>query len=285
MDPGAIAFQLIIGIATAMLYWIVSSGLTFTFGVTRILNFAHGAFYMLGAYFTLTFFEVIGNYMVALLVGSLLVGLIGAGCERAFISKIYHLPVPFQLVLTFGLILIFEDMVRMVWGAVPRMMMAQFTGSLSVFGRTLPMFSIYIIIAGVLIALLLYYVLSRTYWGMQIRAITADPEMAMCCGLNPSFLYATAFMFGAFLAGLGGGLTLPISSAAPGMGENIIIYAFIVTVIGGLGSIKGAFISALIIGIIEALGAFFVPWLAIALPYIALSAVLLLRPEGIFGEV
>ena len=267
-----------------MLYWIVSSGLTFTFGVTRVLNFAHGAFYMLGAYFTLLFFELTQNYIIALIIGALIVGLIGAGCERAFISKIYGLPIPFQLLLTFGLILVFEDLVRIIWGPVPRMMPAQFTGSISIFGRALPLFSIYIIIVGILIAVIMHLILTKTDWGVQIRAITVDPEMAMCCGLNPAFLYATAFMFGSFLAGLGGGLYLPISSAAPGMGEHIIIYAFIVTVIGGLGSIKGAFISALIIGIIEALGALFIPWLTIALPYIAMSLVLLFRPEGIFGE-
>jgi|Deesub1362B_J571_1020462.scaffolds.fasta_scaffold00166_40 branched-chain amino acid transport system permease protein len=284
MDLNAIAFQLILGIASAMLYWIVSSGLTFTFGVTRVLNFAHGAFYMLGAYFTLSFFALTQNYLLSLFLGAVIVALIGAGCERGLISRIYGLPIPFQLILTFGLVLLFDDLVRIFWGSVPKMMPAQFIGSINVFGRILPVFSLYLIFAGVAIALVLYFLLSKTDWGVEIRAITVDPETAMCSGLNPAFLYATAFMFGSFLAGLGGGLYLPISSASPGMGEHIIIYAFIVTVIGGLGSIKGAFVSALIIGIIESLGALFVPWMTIALPYIALSAVLLVRPEGIFGE-
>ena len=284
MEPEAIAFQLLLGVASAMLYWIVSSGLTFTFGVTRVLNFAHGAFYMLGAYFTLTIFELTQNYVVSLFTAAVIVALIGAGCERTLISRIYGLPVPFQLILTFGLVLIFDDLVRIFWGSVPKMMPPQFVGSVSVFGRSLPIFSLYLIIAGIVIALVMYLLLSKTDWGMEIRAITVDPETAMCSGLNPAFLYATAFMFGSFLAGLGGGLYLPISSAAPGMGEHIIIYAFIVTVIGGLGSIKGAFISALIIGIIESLGALFIPWMTIALPYIALASVLIVRPEGIFGE-
>ncbi len=284
MEPEAIAFQLLLGVASAMLYWIVSSGLTFTFGVTRVLNFAHGAFYMLGAYFTLTIFELTQNYVVSLFAAAAIVALIGAGCERTLISRIYGLPVPFQLILTFGLVLIFDDLVRIFWGSVPKMMPPQFIGSVSVFGRSLPIFSLHLIIAGIVIALVMYLLLSKTDWGMEIRAITVDPETAMCSGLNPAFLYATAFMFGSFLAGLGGGLYLPISSAAPGMGEHIIIYAFIVTVIGGLGSVKGAFISALIIGIIESLGALFVPWMTIALPYIALASVLIIRPEGIFGE-
>ncbi|HDN73863.1 branched-chain amino acid ABC transporter permease [Archaeoglobales archaeon ex4484_92] len=284
MDPSAIIFQLILGIASAMLYWIVSSGLTFTFGVTRVLNFAHGAFYMLGAYFTLTIFELTQNYIFSLFFGAVLVALIGAACERGLISRIYGLPVPFQLTLTFGLVLVFDDLVRIFWGSVPKMMPPQFVGSINVLGRALPIFSVYLIIAGIAIALIMYFLLSKTDWGMEIRAITVDPETAVCSGLNPTFLYATAFMFGSFFAGLGGGLYVPISSAAPGMGEHVIIYAFIVTVIGGLGSIKGAFISALIIGIIESLGALFVPWMTIALPYIALAAVLILRPEGIFGE-
>lgn len=284
MEPEAVIFQLVLGVASAMLYWIVSSGLTFTFGVTRVLNFAHGAFYMLGAYFTLTFFDLIQNYIASLFIAAAFVALIGAGCERALISRIYGLPVPFQLILTFGLVLIFDDLVKMIWGPVPRMMPTQFVGSINFLGRQLPIFSLYLIFAGIAIAVVMYFLLSKTDWGMEIRAITADPETAVCSGLNPAYLYATAFMFGSFLAGLGGGLYVPISSAAPGMGEHIIIYAFIVTVIGGLGSIKGAFISALIIGIIESLGALFVPWMTIALPYIALASVLILKPEGIFGE-
>ena len=285
MEVVAILFQLIIGIAVGMLYWIVSAGLTFTFGVTRVLNFAHGAFYMLGAYFTLTFFELSNNYIFALLFGAFLAGLVGAGCERAFISRIYRLPIPFQLILTFGLVLLFDDMVKMIWGLTPKMTSALFLGAINFFGRAIPMFSVYMIIAGILIGLLLYVVLFKTYWGVQIRAITVDAETATCYGLNPSFLYPTAFMFGSFLAGLGGGLTLPISSAAPGMGEHILVYAFIVTVIGGLGNIKGALVSAILIGVIESLGTLFVPWLTIALPYMAMSAVLLVRPEGLFGEV
>ena len=284
MELNAIVFQLVLGVATAMLYWIVSSGLTFTFGVTRVLNFAHGAFYMLGAYLTLTFFWISQNYLLSLFAGALFVGLVGAGCERALISKVYGLPVPFQLILTFGLVLLFDDLVRLFWGSVPLMMPPQFIGSINLMGRQLPVFSIYLILAGIVILAVMYLLISKTNWGIEIRAITVDPETAMCSGLNPRFLYATAFMFGSFLAGLGGGLYLPISSAAPGMGEHIIIYAFIVTVIGGLGSIKGAFIAALIIGIIESMGALFVPWMTIALPYIALATILVIRPEGIFGE-
>uniref|UniRef100_A0A7C3RL09 Branched-chain amino acid ABC transporter permease n=1 Tax=Archaeoglobus fulgidus TaxID=2234 RepID=A0A7C3RL09_ARCFL len=284
METAAIAVQAMLGMSMGMLYWIVSSGLTFTFGVTRVLNFAHGAFYMFGAYFTLSIFELTQNYIVSLLTAAAIVALIGAVSERVLISRIYGLPVPFQLVLTFGLVLIFDDLVRIFWGTVPKMIPPQFVGSFNIFGRSLPIFALYFIITGIVIALVIYLLLSKTDWGMEIRALTTDRETAMSSGLNPSFLYVTSFMFGSFLAGLGGGLYLPISSASPAMGEHIIIYAFIVTVIGGLGSIKGAFISALIIGMVESLGAFFIPWMTIALPYIALAFVLILRPEGIFGE-
>ncbi len=277
-------FQVLVGFSTAMLYWIVSVGLTFIFGVTRVLNFAHGSFYMLGAFFTLSIFKWTGNFLFSVICGSLLVGVVGLMCERGIIRFTYSLPVAFQLVLTFGLVLVFEDLVRFVWGSVPRMMQPIGLGTVSMAGRRFPVYSIVIIVIGIFLWVILYMLLVKTKLGLMIRATISDIELAMSNGINPHLLYAFSFFFGSFLAGLGGALTLPMCSASLGMGERIIIYSFIITVMGGLGNIKGAFISSLIIGISEALCALFVPGLTIAISYIILAIVLVVKPEGIYGE-
>ena len=277
-------FQVLVGFSTAMLYWIVSVGLTFIFGVTRVLNFAHGSFYMLGAFFTLSIFKWTGNFLFSVICGSLLVGVVGLMCERGIIRFTYSLPVAFQLVLTFGLVLVFEDLVRFVWGSVPRMMQPIGLGTVSMAGRRFPVYSIVIIVIGIFLWVILYMLLVKTKLGLMIRATISDIELAMSNGINPHLLYAFSFFFGSSLAGLGGALTLPMCSASLGMGERIIIYSFIITVMGGLGNIKGAFISSLIIGISEALCALFVPGLTIAISYIILAIVLVVKPEGIYGE-
>ncbi len=285
MSIESLLFQLMVGLSTAMLYWIVSVGLTFTFGVTRVLNFAHGSFYMLGAYFTLAAYSLTGNFVAAVILSSLGVGLVGILCERGLIRFSYVLPVPFQLVLTFGLVLVFEDVVRFFWGTVPKMIPALGIGTIKLMGRRFPLFSIYLVIIGCLIGGVLYLLINRTKWGMMIRAMISDYELATASGINPELLYATSFFLGSFLAGLGGALSLPISAASPGMGEHIIIYSFIVTVMGGLGNIKGAFVSSLIIGLAEAIGALYFANLTMAIPYLILATILVVRPEGIFGEV
>ncbi|RMG59277.1 MAG: branched-chain amino acid ABC transporter permease [Deltaproteobacteria bacterium] len=281
----SLIFQLLVGLSTAMLYWIVSVGLTFTFGVTRVLNFAHGSFYMLGAYFTLALHSLTGNFVLSVVGASLLVGTVGVLCERGLIRFSYLLPVPFQLVLTFGLVLVFEDVVRFFWGTVPKMMPSLGIGTVKMMGRRFPLFSFYLIAIGCLIGFFLYLLINRTKWGMMIRAMISDYELATATGINPEVLYATAFFLGSFLAGLGGALSLPISAASPGMGEHIIIYSFIVTVMGGLGNIKGAFVSSLIIGVAEGIGALYFADLTMAIPYLVLAAILVVKPEGIFGEV
>ncbi|NIO16938.1 MAG: branched-chain amino acid ABC transporter permease [Deltaproteobacteria bacterium] len=281
----SLIFQLLVGISTAMLYWIVSVGLTFTFGVTRVLNFAHGSFYMFGAYLTLALFTATGSFVASLIIASLCVGLIGILCERGLIRFSYALPVPFQLVLTFGLVLVFEDVVRLFWGTAPRVIPSLGTGTFTLMGRRFPLYSVYLIIIGALIGGLLYLAINRTKWGVMIRAMISDIDLAMANGINPEVLYSSSFFVGSFLAGLGGALSLPIGSASPGMGEHIIIYSFIVTVMGGLGNIKGAFVASLIIGIAESLGALYFPNLTMAIPYLILASILVYKPEGIYGEV
>ncbi len=280
----AIFFQILVGLSTAMLYWVVSVGLTFIFGVTRVLNFAHGSFYMLGAFFALALFKWTNSFVLSIALGSLAVGVVGLLCERGVIRFTYSLPVAFQLVLTFGLVLIFEDLVRFIWGSVPQMIRPLGLGVVTIAGRRFPIYSFVIMGTGLFLWIILYFLLLETKLGLMIRATISDIELAMANGINPHLLYAFSFFFGSFLAGLGGALTLPMCSASLGMGERIIIYSFIITVMGGLGNIKGAFMSSLIIGISESLCAFFMPSLTIAISYVILALVLVVKPEGIYGE-
>ncbi len=266
-----------------MLYWIVSVGLTFIFGVSRVLNFAHGSFYMLGAFLTLTFYKYTGNFTLAVILASILVGLIGVICERTLIKPIYSLPVAFQLLLTFGLVLVFEDIVRFIWGSVPQMMPSLKLGTITIMSKKFPIYSLIIVFMGFLIWAFLYLLLMKSKLGLMIRALVSNNELAIINGINPNIIYAVSFFLGSFLAGLGGALTLPICSASLGMGEKIIIYSFIITVMGGLGNMKGALVSSLIIGISESLCALFFPKLTMAISYIILAFVLTVKPEGIYG--
>lgn len=284
MSLDSIVFQLVMGLSSAMLYWIVSVGLTFTFGVTRVLNFAHGAFYMLGAYLTLSAFHYFESFPAAMAAGLIGAGVIGVICERLFIKRVYSLHILFQLILTYGLVLVFNDITRSIWGTVPKMMPPLNLGFTKIMGRTCPNSSIIIIMLGIFIAILMYLIITKTMWGKMINALTSDMELAQASGINPSILYASAFFLGSCLAGFGGALTLPISSASPGMGEHIIIYAFIITVMGGLGSIPGAFIAAIIVGIGEAMGTFLIPNFTLAIPYFLFVLVLIVKPEGLYGE-
>ncbi len=284
MSLESIVFQLVMGLSSAMLYWIVSVGLTFTFGVTEVLNFAHGAFYMLGAYLTLSAFNVLGSFPAAMAVGIVGAGIIGVICERLLIKRVYSLHILFQLILTYGLVLVFNDLTRFVWGTVPKMIPSLNLGFVKIMGRICPIFSIIVILMGIFIAILMYLVITKTLWGKMINALTSDIELAEASGINPHLLYASCFFLGSCLAGFGGALILPISSASPGMGEHIIIYAFIITVMGGLGSIPGAFIAALLVGIGESLGTLFVPSFTLAIPYLLFVVVLIAKPEGLYGE-
>lgn len=284
MSLDAIIFQLIMGLSSAMLYWIVSVGLTFTFGVTKVLNFAHGAFYMLGAYLTLSAYQLFGSFPVAMCLGIIAAGIIGVICERLFIKRVYSLHILFQLILTYGLVLVFNDLTRFIWGTVPKMMPPLNLGFTKIMGRICPNFSILIILLGIFIGILMYLIITRTMWGKMINALTSDIELAQASGINPNLLYASAFFLGSCLAGFGGALVLPISSASPGMGEHIIIYAFVITVMGGLGSIPGAFIAALIVGIGESMGTLFIPSFTLAIPYLLFAIVLIVKPEGLYGE-
>jgi branched-chain amino acid transport system permease protein len=276
------------GISTGMFIWLVASGLTLIFGVLRVLNFAHGSFYMLGAYVCLTVLKAMGgNFWLGLLLGPLVVGVVGYFMERFLLRYVYDLELPYQLLLTFAMVLVFDDSVKMIWGAgstsspaVPGL-----SGSVFIVGRQFPVYNLFIIVVGPLVALGLYALLEKTWWGRIIRAAASDREMASAIGVRVPAMYTAVFVFGAWLSAVGGALAVPyVGLLTTGMGEAIIIEAFVVVVIGGLGSLKGAFFVSLVIGLVTSFGTRFIPMLDMFLTFILMAAVLLWRPQGLFAE-
>jgi branched-chain amino acid transport system permease protein len=276
------------GISTGMFIWLVASGLTLVFGVLRVLNFAHGSFYMLGAYVCYTVLKIVGgNFWVGLLIGPLVVAAVGFAMERFLLRYVYHLELPYQLLLTFAMVLIFDDAVKMIWGAgsMSSPTVPGLAGSIGIFGRQFPVYNLFIIVVGPLVALGMYLLLEKTWWGRIIRAAASDREMSAAIGVKVPTLYTAVFIFGAWLSAVGGALAVPyVGLLTTGMGESIIIEAFVVVVIGGLGSLKGAFFMSLVIGLLGSFGTRYIPTLDMFLIFILMAAVLLWRPEGLFAE-
>jgi branched-chain amino acid transport system permease protein len=279
-------YQGLIGLTEAMYLWLVAAGLSLIFGVLRVLNFAHGALYMIGAYLTYAVFRMTGgNFWLGLLLGPVLVALVGWAMEVFFLRRVYRADVAFQLLLTFAFVLIFDDLVKLVFGPVYQSPPTppSLSGAVSVLGSPLPTYHVFILGAGCAVALGLWIFLEKTRWGLLVRATAADREMARALGVRSSRLFTFVFMLGAWLAGLGGALSVPVRTISPGMGELIIIEAFVVVVLGGLGSLRGAFLGALAIGLLHSYGIVFLPVFELALAYLVMAAVLVVRPWGLFG--
>jgi branched-chain amino acid transport system permease protein len=284
----SIVHVILAGLSTGMFIWLVASGLTLIFGVLGVLNFAHGSFYMLGAYFCFTVLKYLGaNFWLGLIFGPLCVCVVGFIVERFFLRYVYHLALPYQLLLTFAFVLLFDNLVKIIWGAgsISPPDLSALGGSLEILGRKFPTYNIFIILVGPLVAVGLWLMIERTWWGRIIRAASSDREMAAAIGVRVPALFTAVFIFGTWLGAVGGGLAVPyVGILTSGMGETIIIEAFIVAVIGGLGSLKGAFVGALIIGILSAFGTRFFPAFDMFLTFILMAGILLWRPQGLFGR-
>jgi branched-subunit amino acid ABC-type transport system permease component len=282
-----LAFQGLVGLSVAMYLWLLAAGLTIVFGVLGVLNFAHGSLFMLGAYFAFTFYGLWGvNFWLAIALSLLAVGIVGYLMERFFLRHIYHLDHAYQLLLTFGFILIFDDAVKMVWGGVAKIpaMPSFFEGTVSVVGRPFPIYNLFIIVAGLLVAVILWLLFEKTWWGKTVRASASDREMASAIGVNIPTLFTGVFVFGAMLGALGGALGTPVRVVAPGIGSAMIIQAFIITVIGGLGNLKGAFVGALIVGILSSYAILLFPFYELFLIFLIMAVVLMVKPQGLFGR-
>jgi branched-subunit amino acid ABC-type transport system permease component len=290
MDASAIVAQALSGLTTAMFLFLTAAGLSLIFGVLRVLNFAHGSFYMLGAYGAYQFARWIGipeqGFWVGVLASAAVVALVGAVVERLLLRHLYDREELFQLLFTYALVLIFADIVKAIWGVqqLPSTRPPSLTGSLAVFGASMPYYNLFIVALGPVIALVLWFVLQRTKAGRVIRASALDREMVSALGINVSWLYTGVFALGTFLAGLGGALVTPVSSVVLGMDAEIIIAAFIAVVIGGLGSFWGAVLGALIYGQVLSFGILFMPRFSLFAVFALMAAVLILRPYGLLGK-
>ena len=279
------AFQGLIGLSLAMYLWLISAGLTIIFGVLRIVNFAHGSLFMVGAYLAYTFYGQMGlPFGVAILLSLVGTGLLGFAMERGFLSRIYGVDEAYQLLLTFGFILILDDAVKIVWGGVFRIppIPAFLDGAWPMFGRAFPVYNAFVIAVGLFVAVILWALFEKTWWGRIVRATASDREMASAIGVNVPRVFSGVFVFGAMLAALGGAIGIPVRVVAPGIGSAMIIQAFIITVIGGLGNLKGAFVSSLIVGVLSALGTLYFPVFELFFIFVIMAVVLLVRPQGLF---
>jgi branched-chain amino acid transport system permease protein len=282
-----IAFQGLIGLSLAMYFWLISAGLTIIFGVLRIVNFAHGSLFMMGAYLAFTLYGQLGlPFWVAMILSPLAVGLIGLVMERGFLRHLYGIDEAYQLLLTFGFILILDDAVKMIWGGVFKIppIPAFLDGAWRVFGRPFPIYNAFVIAVGLVVAVALWALFEKTWWGRTVRATASDREMASAIGVNVPRVFSGVFVFGAMLAALGGAMGTPVRVVAPGIGAAMIIQAFIITVIGGLGNLKGAFVGSLIVGVLSAYGTLYFPVFELFFIFVIMAVVLLVRPEGLFAR-
>jgi branched-chain amino acid transport system permease protein len=280
-----LAFQGLIGLSLAMYLWLISAGLTIIFGVLGVINFAHGSLFMLGAYFAFTFYGLLGwNFALAIALSLAGVALVGWVMERFFLRYLYGVDEAYQLLLTFGFVLILDDAVKIAWGGLFRIppIPAFLEGSWSVVGRPFPVYNAFIIAAGIAVGIVLWLGFERTWWGKTVRATASDRDMANAIGVNVPRVFSGVFMVGAMLAALGGALGTPVRVASPGLGAAMIIQAFVITVIGGLGNLKGAFLGSVIVGVLSAYGTLLFPVFELALIYLIMAVVLVVRPQGLF---
>ena len=278
--------QALNGLSYGVLLFLLSVGLTLIFGMLDVVNLAHGSFYMLGAYAGLATIAATGNFWLALLAAPLAVGLIGALMERTVLRPLYHRPPLDQVLLTFGFIYVFEDVVKSIWGGTIRSIPPPdlFAGSVRLFGGAFPSYRLFVIAFGLGMAVLLWLLIERTRLGAIIRAGVYDAEMTAGMGIDIHRVFTGVFAFGAALGGLSGVIAGPIQSAQPPMGASILIPALIVVVVGGLGSLKGSLVGSLLIGQAEVWGKVWLPGVSMAMIYFVMAAVVLLRPQGLFGR-
>jgi len=286
MDAVAIyLIQLLNGLQLGLLLFLVASGLTLIFGIMGVINLAHGSFYMVGAYLAWSLASLTGSLVAAMLLGTALSIVLGLALEWLLIRHFYHRDHLYQVLLTYGLILVFEELRSIVWGddvhalSVPDALdySIPLTDTLSY-----PVYRLMMSGVCLLIALAMYLLIKRTRLGMTIRAGAHSRELVETLGINIRLLFQIVFALGVALASFAGMLAAPVSSVYPGMGNQVLIICFVVVVIGGIGSIRGALIAALLIGLAETFGQVLLPQIAGMIIYLLMAVVLIWRPEGLF---
>ena len=281
--------QLLTGLANAGALFMVASGLSLIFGVTRIVNFAHGSFYMLGAYVGYSLMQVLPGmvgFWTSILLAGVIVGLIGVIVEICVLRPVYRAPELFQLVATFGVILVIQDLTLMIWGAEDKLgpRAPGLTGVVRIMGEPIPKYDLALLAITPFVALALWYLITRTRVGVLVRAATQDREMVGALGVNQSWLFTGVFFLGCALAGLGGALQLPKGGADLLMDFNILTAVFVVVVIGGMGSLPGAYLAAVLISVLGVFGVTYMPQSTLVLMFVIMVLVLMVRPYGLFGR-
>ncbi|MFW5919241.1 MAG: branched-chain amino acid ABC transporter permease [Halanaeroarchaeum sp.] len=278
--------EILTGLSIGSQLFLVALGLSLIFGVLGVLNFAHGAFYMVGAYVTASIVQgVVGNFWIAALGGALVVAVMGALIEIGLIRRIYDRDELDQLILTFALVLVISDLTRTIWGSGTQTVGTppSLSAAVPVLGVRFPAYRLFVIAVALVAMAAFWYVLKRTYFGQLVRATSSDRDMAALLGVDVPRLYTGVFVVGSFLAGIGGALTTSMQSFTPALGDQVIINAFVVVVIGGLGSFTGAFVGAMLIGLFQSFGVLVATGVDQLLPFLAMIVVLIVRPEGLFG--
>jgi len=296
--------QALNGLQFGVMLFLMAAGLTLVFGIMNLVNLAHGALYMMGAYFAATFFTMTGSFPAAVVLALIATLLVGVATEVIALRTLYERDHLDQVLATFGLILFFNELVAVFWGraALYTTLPVWLRGHIELGDIRYPVYRAVVILVGLLVAGLLWVVVTRTRLGMLIRAGATNRTMVAALGVNIRLLYTVVFGFGAALAGLAGLMAGPIYAVQPGMGEQILIQVFVVIVVGGIGSIRGALVGAIVVGMVDTLGrAFLKPMLAVLLwptaaekagpalasmlIYLLMAAVLAFRPQGLFPTV
>jgi branched-chain amino acid transport system permease protein len=280
--------QLLNGVQYGLLLFLLASGLTLIFGIMGVINLAHGSFYMVGAYLAYWLVRITGSFWLAIPIGAAMALIIGIVLEITLFSRLYKRDHLYQVLLTFGLILVFEELRSILFGddvhgvAIPALLdySIRLTDTLSY-----PAYRLFITAVCLLIAGAIYLIIHKTRLGMMIRAGSNNREMAASLGVNIPLLFALVFGFGVALAALAGIIAAPVSSVFPGMGNQILIICFVVVVIGGIGSINGAVIASLAIGLTDTLGKIFAPELSGMAVYLLMAIILLWRPQGLANRL
>lgn len=279
--------QFIVGLSRTTILFIVSSGLSLVLGVLRIPNVAHGSLYMLGAFLCYSVATLFGKspigFWFAILLAPIGVAIISLATERGLFCHLYDREHLMLLLFTFALMLIFHDAVKLIWGSEYRSLTPPviFQGSLPILGMPFPKYNLFLLSIGPIVAVGLWFLTQRTKIGKIARAAAVDRDMVGAVGINVSWVFASVFVIGCFLAGLGGALVAPTQNITQGMDHTIIMEAFLIVIIGGLGNVWGALLGALIFGLTDSMGIMILPQFSIVFPYAAVVIVLIFRPKGL----
>jgi branched-chain amino acid transport system permease protein len=273
------------GVSYGMLLFLLAAGLSLIFGLMKILNLTHGSFYLVGGYIGLTVMQETGSFVLALIAAAIVIALAGAAIERFFLRR-FHLDELPQTLITFGFLFIFSDLCLWVWGGDPLMLNkpAIFASSVPLGNYSYPVYRLFLIGVGLVIAATLWWFQEHTRLGTMLRAGVDDSEIAQALGIDVSLLFTLVFAAGAALAALGGVLAAPELSLYPGADFDTLILAFVVIIVGGLGSLRGALAGALLVGILDDLGKAFFPQFALFTVFVPMAVILVVRPTGLFGR-